>query len=49
MPGRSYFVFKRPLTAGAEPDLSVVRRAEQAPADPPAPASPPDDVQIISV
>ena len=26
MPGQSYYIFKRPLEAGAEPDLSVVRR-----------------------
>lgn len=31
MPGRSYFVFKRPLAEGAEPDLSVVKRERRAP------------------
>jgi hypothetical protein len=31
-PGRSYFVFKRPLAEGAEPDLSVVRHEQRAPA-----------------
>jgi hypothetical protein len=31
MPGRSYMVFKRPLADGAEPDLSVVKRAERQP------------------
>lgn len=27
MPGRAYYIFKRPLADGAEPDLSVVRNA----------------------
>jgi hypothetical protein len=31
LPGRSYFVFKRPLAEGAEPDLSVVKRERPAP------------------
>jgi hypothetical protein len=49
MPGRSYFVFKRPLASGAEPDLSVVRREEQSPEHAQPQATPADDVQIISV
>ncbi len=28
MPGRAYYIFKRPLIAGAEPDLSVVHSSE---------------------
>lgn len=32
MPGRSYYIFKRTLADGAEPDLSVVKRSEPAPA-----------------
>ncbi len=28
MPHRAYYIFKRPLAEGAEPDLSVVRRAQ---------------------
>lgn len=48
MPGRSYFVFKRPLAEGAEPDLSVVRR--ERPAQPEAPAAPADTgAQVVSV
>jgi hypothetical protein len=30
MPGRSYFVFKRPLAEGSEPNLSVVTREQRA-------------------
>lgn len=26
MPGRSYYIFKRPIADGAEPDMSVVKR-----------------------
>jgi hypothetical protein len=39
MPGRSYFVFKRPLAEGTEPDLSVVKRERRAPAAAPDEAS----------
>lgn len=48
MPGRSYFIFKRELAAGAEPDLSVARR--ERPAEPEAPAQPSDGgAQVVSV
>jgi len=50
MPGRSYFIFKRPLAAGAEPDLSVVRRERPAQPDGQAPAQPGDTgAQVVSV
>ncbi len=29
MPGRSYYIFRRPLAEGTEPDLSVVRRGQR--------------------
>lgn len=48
MPGRSYFIFKRPLAAGAEPDLSVVRRERPAPSENQAPASG-EGAQVVSV
>ena len=41
MPGQSYLIFKRPLAAGAEPDLSVSQREsrrEEQPAPPEQPA-----------
>lgn len=49
MPGRSYMVFKRPLAAGAEPDLSVVRREprSQPESEPTQPSS--DGGQVVSV
>ncbi|MEI7769876.1 MAG: hypothetical protein WCI67_07810 [Chloroflexales bacterium] len=47
MPGRSYFVFKRPLAEGAEPDLSVVKRERRAPD--PAPTEAGDSTQTASV
>ena len=31
MQGRSYLLFKRPLAAGAEPNMSVIRRADSQP------------------
>ncbi len=44
MPGRAYYIFKRPLADGAEPDLSVVRHeaepAQPAPADQPGTSGP---------
>lgn len=49
MPGRSYYIFKRPMAAGAEPDMSVVRRAEapQQPGEQPAPSD--AGAQAVSV
>ncbi len=47
MPGRSYFVFKRPLAEGAEPDLSVVKRERRAPES--APAEGGEGAQVVSV
>lgn len=47
MPGRSYYIFKRPLADGAEPDMSVVKReAETAPAQPP---TPPTDSDVVTM
>lgn len=31
MPGRAYYIFKRPLAAGAEPDMSIVQHADSQP------------------
>jgi hypothetical protein len=47
MPGRSYFVFKRPLAEGAEPDLSVIKRERRAPESAPAEAG--EGAQVVSV
>jgi hypothetical protein len=47
MPGRSYFVFKRPLAEGAEPDMSVVKRERRAPA--PESEAPTGGAQVVSV
>lgn len=47
MPGRSYLIFKRELAAGAEPDLSVVRR--ERPAQPEAQPAPDGGAQVVSV
>jgi hypothetical protein len=47
MPGRSYFVFKRPLAEGAEPDLSVVKRERRAPESSAPEAG--DGSQVVSV
>lgn len=49
MPGRSYLVLKRPLAAGAEPDLSVVRREprSQTESEQPKPSS--AGAQVVSV
>lgn len=48
MPGQSYYVFKRPLAAGAEPDLSVVKR-EAAPRPEQAPQSGQSESQVINL
>lgn len=39
VPGRAYLIFKRPLAEGAEPDLSVVKRAAREPAAQPGDAA----------
>lgn len=50
MPGRSYFIFKRTLAEGAEPDLSVVRRERPAQPEGQAPEQPSDGgAQVVSV
>lgn len=50
MPGRSYFIFKRELAAGAEPDLSVAKRERPAQPEGEAPAAPSDGgAQVVSV
>ena len=50
MPGRAYYVFKRPLADGAEPDLSVVRREaapqQSTPPEQPASTSGPQAVSL---
>lgn len=49
-PQAAYYVFKRPLAAGAEPDLSVVTRQEQAPAETPTPApAAPISTEVVSL
>jgi hypothetical protein len=55
-PQAAYYVFKRLLAPGTEPDLSVVRREEQAPqpaapAQPsqPAPHAPPTSSDVVSL
>ena len=48
MPGRSYYIFKRPLAEGAEPDLSVVKHQVSQPA-PEQPATPTSDPTVVSV
>jgi hypothetical protein len=45
MPGQAYYIFKRPLADGAEPDLSVTRSAEAEPA-PPAASDGPEVVAL---
>lgn len=35
-PGSAYYIFKRPLADGAEPDLSISRRATDQPSAPPS-------------
>lgn len=47
MPGRSYFIFKRPLGEGAEPDLSVVKRERRAPEATPEAGG--EGAQVVSV
>lgn len=52
MPGRSYYIFKRPLAPGTEPDLSVVKRerAEQPPqSEQPQPPQPNTGATVVSV
>jgi hypothetical protein len=48
MPGQSYYVFKRPLADGAEPDLSVVKR-EAAPREESAPQASGSESQVINL
>ncbi|HEU4322034.1 MAG TPA: hypothetical protein VFS21_02695 [Roseiflexaceae bacterium] len=48
----SYYVFKRPLEDGAEPDLSVTKRAaapEPAPSQQPPASSGPADSQVVTL
>lgn len=48
MPGRSYLIFKRELAAGAEPDLSVIKRERPAQSEgQPAPSD--GGAQVVSV
>jgi hypothetical protein len=48
-PGSAYYIFKRPLADGAEPDLSVVRHeAAEQPNTPEQPAGP-DGSQAVSL
>lgn len=51
-PQAAYYVFKRPLAAGAEPDLSVVKREEQAPeagTQPQQPQAPAADAGVVTL
>ena len=48
MPSQSYYVFKRPLADGAEPDLSVVKR-EAAPRDESAQQGAGSESQVINL
>ena len=48
MPGQSYYIFKRPLEPGVEPDLSVVRR-EARPAPDQGAASGPSESQVVNL
>lgn len=48
--GSAYYIFKRPVAEGAEPDLSVKRREEQQPQQPQQPRTPPpSDGPIVSM
>jgi hypothetical protein len=48
MPGQSYYIFKRPLAAGEEPDLSVVRR-EAAPREGSTSEQGPPESQVVNL
>lgn len=48
-PGQSYYIFKRPLAAGAEPDVSIVRR-QAAPSQPEtAPQGGASESQVVNL
>jgi hypothetical protein len=49
VPGQSYFIFKRPVAAGAEPDVSVVRREQRSSEDQPAPPEQPTGDEVVSL
>lgn len=48
-PGSAYYIFKRPLDEGAEPDLSVKRREQPQQPQQPSNPSPGGDGPVVSM